>query len=117
MGTFFGVLSDMMGSFSAPGGVGGVGGSRGGGGDADYYVDYVTGVGGGGGGGSSGFAAAPVGRSDDYDYVGGGGLRYKAHSRSSGGYGHSGGGHKGGYGHSGGGHKGGYGSHRSSYNQ
>ena len=108
MGTFFGVLSDMMGSFSAPGGGGVVGGSRGGGGDADYYVDYVTGVGGGGGGGGTGFAAAPVGRSDDYDYVGGG-LRYKANSRSSG-YGHSGGGHKGG-------HKGGYGSHRSSYNQ
>ena len=45
----FGVLSDMMGSFSD-------------GGDADYYptgVDYVTGTGGG---------LAPLGRSDDYDY-------------------------------------------------
>ena len=47
-----GVLSDMMGSESAPGSKG----------DEDYYVDYVSGVGGG--------------KGDDYDY-GGAGLRYR----------------------------------------
>ena len=104
MGTLVGALSDMIGSFSAPGGGGGGAGiSRVGGDDADYYADYASGVG---------------GRGDDYDYGSGGGLRYRARtnaqSRSSG-YGH-GGSHKGGgYGHSGGGHKGGYGSHSGGY--